>query len=309
MEKKRTFAVRLMTGYMRLRARLPLKYHYRCARFIAWMVGDVLRYRRDVVMTNLARSFPDWKYGELEAVRDRFYLHFGEILSEAVWFGGCRGESGRKRLREQHLAEIENIREFNDFYNRSTSVMLLNSHAGNWEIMGGVGQYDSAAEGERTWEQENVVVLYKRLSNGFWDRVMAENRCAPVSDLGYEGYVESDNILRYAVSHRREKRLYIFNTDQYPYGKARYCEVPSFLRQPARAMVGGAALACKLGMSVAYIRWFQEEPGRYRLTFVPLFENAADHTPEEIMRTYYSCLEKDIEAQPWNYLWTHKGWK
>ncbi len=27
------------------------------------------------------------------------------------------------------------------------------------------------------------------------------------------------------------------------------------------------------------------------------------------MRRYYKLLEADIEAQPWNYLWTHNRWK
>jgi lauroyl/myristoyl acyltransferase len=59
MESKRSFGIRLVEGLMRLLARLPLGFHYACARFLSWLVGDVFRYRRDVVTANLARSFPD----------------------------------------------------------------------------------------------------------------------------------------------------------------------------------------------------------------------------------------------------------
>ena len=111
----------------------------------------------------------------------------------------------------QNICEIDNIDEFNAFYDRSSSVMLLNSHAGNWELMGGVAQYDRGEPGKRNWTDKEVVVLYRALSNKFWDRVVGDGRCAPVSDLGYEGYVEGSSILRFALSHRHEKKLYIFN--------------------------------------------------------------------------------------------------
>ena len=309
MEKERTAGIRLVEGLMHLLSRLPLDFHYGCARFLSWMVGDVFRYRRDVVAANLARSFPDADYDFLKDVTKGFYRHFGEMLAETVWFGGCRGEKGRRKLLRSNLCEIVNSDEFNAFYDRSSSVMLLNSHAGNWELMGGVGQYDNLAPGKRTWTDKEVVVLYRALSSQFWDQVMADGRCAPVSDLDFEGYVEGSAILRYAISHRKEKKLYIFNTDQYPYWQAGRFSVGEFLHQDTLAMGGGASIACKMGMSVAYIRWYRTERGHYRLTFVPLVENASETTPEELMKLYYKHLEEDIQAQPWNYLWTHKRWR
>ena len=83
----------------------------------------------------------------------------------------------------------------------------------------------------------------------------------------------------------------------------------TFLNQRTEAMGGAAVLACKLGMSVAYIRWRQEEQGHYKMTFVPLVENAAESTPGQILEMFYKHLEEDIQAQPWNYLWTHKRWR
>ena len=309
MEGKRTFGVRLTEFFMRIHARMPLGYHYAWGRFVTWLVRDVFRYRNDVVLTNLARSFPEEDYDAIKDIYKQFYVHFGELVAEAVWFSGCRGEKGRQRLIRQNICEIDNIDEFNAFYDRSSSVMLLNSHAGNWELMGGVGQYDRKAPGKRTWTDKEVVVLYRALSSKFWDRVMADWRCAPVCDLDFQGYVEGGNILRFALSHRHEKKLYIFNTDQYPYWLAGRIPVGEFLSQETLAMTGGTAIACKLGMSVAYIRWYRTERGHYRLTFVPLAENASESTPEDLMKLYYKHLEEDVQAQPWNYLWTHKRWR
>lgn len=309
MDSKRTFGVRVLEFFMRLPARLPLGYHYAWGRFITWLVRDVFHYRNDVVFTNLARCFPDADYDVVKDIYRKFYVHFGELFAEAVWFSGCRGARGRKRLVKQRICEIENIEEFDAFYDRSSSVMVLNSHAGNWELLGGIGEYARAAGGKQNWTHKEVVVLYRAQSSKFWDQVMADGRCAPVSDLGFEGYVEAGSILRYAITHRKDKKLYIFNTDQYPYARAGGFPVGSFLNQETLSMGGGAAIACKMGMSVAYLRWFRTERGHYRLAFVPLVADASETTPEELMKLYYKHLEKDIEAQPWNYLWTHKRWR
>jgi KDO2-lipid IV(A) lauroyltransferase len=309
MEKKRTPGVRLMEGLMRLLARLPLGFHYKMARCVSWLVGDVFRYRRDVVSVNIARSFPDTDYDVLKDITKGFYRHFGELLAEAVWFGGRRGEKGRQELIDSDIVVIDNSDEFNDFYDRSSSVMLLNSHAGNWELMGGVEQYDRSAPGRRNWSHKEVVVIYRALDSKLWDRVMGDGRCAPVCDRNYEGYVEGGSILRYAIAHRHEKKLYIFNTDQFPYHNTVHYDVGTFLHQRTEAMGGAAVLAHKLGMSVAYIRWTQVSQGHYRMTFVPLCENASESAPEDILKLFYKHLEEDIQAQPWNYLWTHKRWR
>lgn len=307
MDKKRTIGIRITEGLTGLLARLPLSFHYRVAAALAWFLRSVVHYRREVVLTNIARSFPDKDYAEIQAIYKQFYRHFGELFAELIWFGGCRGEKGCERLRRQHLVEIVGLDSFNPFWDRSRSVLLLNSHAGNWELMGGMFEYNYEVEPHYTLAQ--TVVLYLQLFNPFWDRFVGDNRCAPVAHKGFQGYVETRSILRYALSHKDEKRLYVFNTDQYPYGGSVHCSVGEFLHQPTLAMTGGAALAVKLGMGVGYIRWRQLSRGHYRMTFVPLFDNAADHTPEEIMTRYYALLQEDIQAQPWNYLWSHKRWK
>ena len=81
-------------AFMRVLSALPLGFHYAWSGVLAWLARDVVRYRRELVMMNLARSFPDKKYKELKQISKLFYRHFGEIISEAVWFGGCVIQSG-----------------------------------------------------------------------------------------------------------------------------------------------------------------------------------------------------------------------
>ena len=50
-----------MKWLVRALGALPLGFHYACSGFFTWILKDVMRYRRDVVMTNLSRSFPEKK--------------------------------------------------------------------------------------------------------------------------------------------------------------------------------------------------------------------------------------------------------
>lgn len=308
-QERRNFGTWLVEAVMGVIAPLPLRFHLAWARVFTFILRDVVHYRRDVVMINLSRSFPELKYKELKALYRKAYNHFGDIIAEAIWFGGCKGAKGRRKLNESRIVDIVNPDVFNDLYDRSDNVMVLMSHAGNWELIGGWHSYNHNPDVPLKSDFSEIGVVYKRLKSKVWDRVMRDNRCNSIRDTGFYGYKESSEILRFAVTHRRQKFVYIFLTDQYPYKGAGKHDVGLFMNQPTLAMTGGAALASKFGMSVCYLRWNWLERGRYSVEVVPLFDDASAHTPEEIMETYYRELEKDIKAQPWNYLWTHRRWK
>lgn len=308
-QERRNFGTWLVEAVMGVIAPLPLRFHLAWARVFTFILRDVVHYRRDVVMINLSRSFPELKYKELKALYRKAYNHFGDIIAEAIWFGGCKGAKGRRKLNESRIVDIVNPDVFNDLYDRSENVMVLMSHAGNWELIGGWHSYNHNPDVPLKSDFSEIGVVYKRLKSKVWDRVMRDNRCNSIRDTGFYGYKESSEILRFAVTHRRQKFVYIFLTDQYPYKGAGKHDVGLFMNQPTLAMTGGAALASKFGMSVCYLRWNWLERGKYSVEVVPLFDDASAHTPEEIMETYYRELEKDIKAQPWNYLWTHRRWK
>ena len=303
------------TGYILLRAltwlpaRLPLGFHHAMARVICWLMRDVFHYRRDVVMTNLSRSFPDKKYKELTEIADKFYSHLADIIVEGIWYGGC---TDPKRFVKHCPEEIANPEVIQDLLDKSPAVMILNSHCGNWEFFGSVNYFDRPEGSPCPFTEDNVVVVYKRPSSKVWDRFLRENRITTVSDKEhFDGYVETSEFLRYALVNLAagKKKLYNMNTDQAPYRNADRMDVGEFLHQPTDTMAGGAVIAHKKGMSVAYMNVSIVKRGRYKLTFTPICEDASTMEPLQIMKQYYALLQKDIEAQPWNYLWTHKRWK
>ena len=306
MANNRTVGEFILEGLMNLHGRLPLSYQRKVGTFLGWLTGDVFSYRKDVVITNIARSFPDFSYDKVKVTAKQFYRHFGKVFAEMAWFGAYKGEKARRRLIDSHIVEISNPEVLNAVLKENPKVVLLESHSGNWELIGGILQYAYNASG-LDFDTNSICVTYAALHNPTWDRIVGRNRMAPVYDRDFKGYVEFNHILRYALENRHNKMVYTFITDQFPY-RASASRV-EFMHQPTIMMTGGTALAAKMDMAVVYLRFAEREDGGYTMTFVPIAEHAAGQDPEQLMRQYYKLLEEDLRQQPWNYLWTHKRWK
>jgi len=296
-----TLGAKIVRAIMRLIGSLPLGFHYAWSSAVAWILSSLLHYRKDVVMINLSRSFPEMKYKDVTKLCKQFYKHLADIFAEAVWFAGCRDY---KRLKKQNIVRIDNWDVIEESFETAPGIVILDSHQGNWELLGGIMCYIPENSSVKL---ENMMVVYKKLSSKVWDEVFAANRCSVLENQ--DNMIESMSVLRYAVSHRDTKKIYVFPTDQSPYKKASIHKVNDFMHQKTVTMTGGAALAKLIHMSVFSMEMRVDTRGHYVIHFDKICDDASKYTPEEIMDVYYQNLQGYIEAQPWNYLWTHKRWK
>lgn len=282
-------------------SKMPLRFHYWWGRCASWILKNIVRYRTDDVMVNLARSFPEKKYWELGHISDEFYRHLGEIMAEAIWFGG----SDYPRLRKAGICRITNYEVLIDAYNRSPSVTVLFSHCGNWEIVGGMYSYNFNDSLEVPFTEDDIYVVYKKQKSRLWNEILKRNRMAPVP--GYAGEVESSDILRFCIRNKEKKGIYVYPTDQSPYAGAH--DIGLFMNQPTKGMYGGVKVAHMLSMSVLYMKMVNIGKGHYKMTFVPICEDASNMSAEDIVRRYFDLLEEEIRQTPYNWLWSHRRWK
>jgi Lauroyl/myristoyl acyltransferase len=292
----------LVKGVLRLLGLLPLRTHYALGRFVSWLAEDVVHYRRDVVIHNLTKCYPDTNVWDLKPIRKAFYRHFGELVAETVWFGGCRSA---ERLHRQRLVEVENPEVAAHLFEVSPSMVVMYSHCGNWELYGGIASYNYT-DTPLPFTEQNYCVVYLKQSK-MWDDILRDNRFAPLEDPEhFPGYIESRDLIRYAYEHRGEKKVYNVNTDQRPYFASPGNLDVDFMGQRVQTMTGAAALARKLGLSVAYLTMRSEGRGHYVMRYTPICEDASKMSVQDIMQQYYKLLEQDIREQPGNYLWTHQ---
>ena len=297
--------VNILRGLIWLMARLPLKFHYFMGGILAWIAKNVFRYRYSVVLTNVARSFPGNDYKFPKKVTDDFYTHLGEIAAEFIWFGG----SSYKRVIRKGLVKVTNPEVLTEYFDKSPSTTILSTHCGNWEVLGGIFAYFDATGKRHPLTKERLRVVYKKLSSAVSDEVFKRNRAYPIGEGGEQCLVESTNILRYAISHRNEKMVYMYPADQAPYRYAGKHFIGEFMNQPTNAMQGSMGVACKLSHSVLYMQMKRVKRGLYEITFIPICEDASQMTPEAILRRYYDLLEEEIKETPANWLWSHKRLK
>lgn len=291
---------------IRLISHLPLRVLYALSTLLAFVACHVVRYRRKVAEHNIALCLPHLSAEEQRRVVHRFYRHFGDLIVEALWFGGC---TDKRRLRKQRIVEIANPETMRPISDTGRSVMLLCSHMGNWELVGGILNYNYS-DTPTAFSEQNYVVVYKALRNKRWDEFMRRNRTAPLDDPEhFEGCLESRRVLHYALAHRDEQKFYSFITDQRPYAAAKGSLPVTFLGQRCQSMAAAAHLAQRLGFAVVYQRMRNVKRGHYELEYVPIATDASQTTAQEIMDRYYELLSADIIAQPEQYLWTHKRFK
>ena len=301
----RKLFVNIIRGAIVLISKLPLKVHYFVGDILSWIAGKLFRYRYDTVIINLSRSFPDKKYKEISAIAKEFYRHFGEIVAEAMWYGG----SSYKRLYKSGIVTVTNAEELNELYLSTPSMTVLSTHCGNWELLGGFLGYRTTSGEKVAIREEEISVVYKKLSNPVSDEVFKRNRVSPLEIVGTKCEVESSNILRYALSHKGERRVYIYPADQAPYWYAGKHPIGEFMHQQTNAMLGSMGVACKMSHSVMYLKMKRVERGRYEMTLIPICRDASQMAPEDILRKYYDLLQEEINESPYNWLWTHKRWK
>lgn len=284
--------------------KLPLKVIYRIFKFPVWVLRDIVRYRKDEVYINVARSFPEKTYDEIKTIVRDFYDNLGDILAETIWFGSSYNNP--ERIRKQNLGSVKNLEEVDEVLEKGKSVVLLSSHCGNWELVGALGEFIGDKKNARMTE-DNIIVVYRRLSNRFWDDFMRKNRTAIIPE--FKGYIETEEVIRFMFENKDKQHVYVFPTDQYPYGRAKRYEVKSFLNQKTYSMTGGASVAHKFGMACFVMIMRKTDDKKYEYYFHKICEDASAMTPEEITERYYRCLEEEIKLCPSNYLWSHKRWR
>ena len=296
---------KVFRGLIVMLAQLPLGFHYFMGDVFSWIALNVFKYRHGMVWMNLARAFPEKKHYQLRPIVKDFYRHFGEILAEAIWFGG----SDYKRLTRQGIITVKNPEQLKEVFLASPSITVLFTHCGNWELIGGIISYLQAADPKCPITEDNITVVYKKMTSEVSDIVFGANRMAPLPGEFPECKVESMNILRYSIKNRDKKKLYIYPADQAPNWDATKQDMGTFLNQKTYAMIGSVGVACKLSHAVMYLKMKSISRGKYELEFIPICDNASEHTPVELMKKYYELLEAEIKETPHNWLWSHNRWK
>ncbi len=254
-----------------------------------FLVYYIARYRRKVVRDNLLHSFPEKEAKEIKTIERHFYRNLCDMFVEAPKMLRMKPNGYKYRIAYTNPELVTQL------YERKKNIFYAIPHSGNWEWFGKM-MCDLTPH--------NCLAVYKRVKNPVFERLMLYLR---TYGCNLE-MVESNSVLRRLVQLRDSQNAVLMMADQTSFGhESDYWT--TFLHQDTCWFTGIERIARKLDYAVVFVSMVRKGRGRFEVTFETVCDNPKEATDGQIMEQYVRCVERFINENPDNWLWSHRRWK
>lgn len=273
-------------GPLYLISLLPFFILYALSDFCFFIMYHVLGYRRKIVMHNLTIAFPHKKQKEKEKIAKQFYKNLADTFLETIKLLSITAENFEKRI----LLDADEVNKIAAYKN----VQVHSGHQMNWEY----AHLAFAKKMHVRW-----VGVYMKINNSSIDRLYLKIRGRFGAHMVSAGNFTKE--IR-QVYHQRYALALI--ADQNP-GIPKNAYWLNFFNRPAPFLTGADKGATRNNTAVVFVNFLKVKRGYYKFEPHVLTENAAEFKDGEITLLYRDFLERSINNQPDNYLWSHRRWK
>ena len=267
-------------------ANFALRLRYVVCGWLLRLAYGVLGLRRRTIGANLAKSFPTVDSAGLRRVRREFVARQAEVLAEIDYSRRISADELRARVR---IVNPEILRSA--VAPRPT--ILAAAHQCNFEWLLLRVSLELG---------DGLLALYKPLRNARAEAYFRSIRTRFGTRL-----VPAKSVLRELANFRQSRAIGLV-ADQVPRTSPDKHWV-RFLEQSTAFYMGPEMLGRALRSQVCYLSMRRLDRGRYELEFVPLNEPGEKLPPGEITTRYARALERDIQADPAGWWWSHRRWK
>lgn len=263
-------------------SRLPLGVLYFLSDLIFFVTYYILRYRRAVVMTNLANSLPQKSEKELRHISRAFYRNLCDYAAETLRLLSIDG----KELKERVV--FKNADVVKEFTGKNHSVLMLASHQFNWEWLLAAGCLYLPVPVDYVYLPQS-----SKLANAF--ALAIRTRFGAFA-------IPRETVGREALRRKKIIRATAIVADQYPghFNHRRYWA--TFLGQQTAFFYGITQLATLQEAATYFAAIKKRSRGHYEVTLIKLDDS-------RIIDDYITESEKVIHEQPEGWLWSHRRWK
>jgi len=268
---------------------LPKPIQQLLAIIVYFIVADIIRYRRKVIVNNLKNSFPEKNEKEIRQITRKYYLHLSYMIIEVI---NLR-YSSRKRIAK--LTNVETPEILQDMLKKKRNVLLVLGHYGNWEF-GSSRVHDFGYRG---------AAIYKKLTSEAFELFYQKMRL----NMGVEP-VEMRHTLRKLVAMRNsgEPFALLSVADQTP-TRSQIHYWLNFLNQDTGVFMGPEHLAKKFDMPVLYTEIDRLGFCKFNIKLKIITEKPTKEPDYAIINTFYKLLEESINKKPEIWMWSHRRWK
>ncbi|MBA3828134.1 MAG: lysophospholipid acyltransferase family protein [Taibaiella sp.] len=243
-------------------------------------------YRKQEVWENLKHAFPDKSDRELLIIMRQFYKSFCD-----QWVETIKLLSISKKALDKRITGNWHILQELSVANKNSYVLL--GHTFNWEWASVACQYNTP---------QQFAGVYMPVNSTIMNRLMAKIRTRGggwlISMKARKGFRKLENV-HYTVG---------LIADQNPSNMNGAIWLP-FMNREAPFFRGPALLAQRANAAVVFAGIKKVKRGRYTVKLELLTPDAGNMDANDITLAYVSFMEKQLNEQPANWLWTHKRWK
>lgn len=268
---------------------MPLRVLYAITDCVYLVIYYLTSYRKNVVLGNLRRSFPEKSEAEIQRIAKRFYRHFTDLIAESIRMFSM---SEREVLRRFRIGDTE---MFHRLYEAGRSVIITGGHYNNWEML-------ALAINQQLPHQ--CAALYTPVKNAFLNTLFLKSR----SRYGLK-MISKKQTGAFFEENTGNLTATIFGSDQSPPTHSKKFYRTCFLNQDTAVQFGTEKYAVAYNYPVVFMHIHKIKRGYYTTTARLVALNPKDAAYGYITETYTAMLEAEIQKKPEYWLWTHKRWK
>lgn len=266
---------------------LPLQILYLLGDFAYFILHYVMKYRRNVVMSNLKQAFPEKTEEERKKIAKQFYHNFTDTFIETIKFLSWSMEDVDRRL-------TIDLAGFEAAYACGKSVHGVGMHNFNWEFVNW---------GLARKMKYPFIGIYMPMGNKHFDRIMYNMRAKQETIL-----IPATNFKTNYLKYAQTTHVMASAADQSP-GRATNAYWINFFGKPT-AFVTGMEKGARLNdVAMVFAHFYKVKRGHYRIVSEFITDDVRSLPEGELTVRYARFIEKCLRLEPSNYLWSHRRWK
>jgi KDO2-lipid IV(A) lauroyltransferase len=248
----------------------------------------VIRYRYDVVRSNLRNAFPQRSESEINTLTEQVFRNLADLLVEIIKGIGISRDELDRRMTILASSRVQEL------LNQGKSLIYLTAHYCNWEW---------AVLSSCIHLPQPLMVAYQPFHNQRFDAFMLETR----TRFGGKA-VPATDLVRRIARNRNTLRTLLLAVDQSPARNERKYWT-TFLNQDTAFIDGTDSLARMTGMPVIFVNTKRRKRGYYDVSLEVIAEPPYEKHAHTVVESYARELEAMIQADPSAWLWSHRRWK
>lgn len=277
----------LILGFFYLISWLPFPLLYLLSDFIHMLIYRLFGYRKKIVLDNIAVAFPEKTEAERREIASRFYRAFVDNWLEAIKLLSMRTSTLQKRFK-MDFGPLPRL------LSEGKSCQIHLGHHFNWE-------WANIAFGSLSGF--TLLGVYQPISNKAIDRLFRYFRKRSGTVL-----LAANNMQKEMIPFRDKQYILGLVADQNP-PRPQKAFWANFFSKPAPFVIGPEKNARRQNIPVLFARITKLKRGYYSCTLVMAEEFPAQTSEGYLTKKFIDFLEEVIQAQPENWLWSHRRWK